>query len=298
VPWRRSCPARLRAFSIDRMTATILILLAVGIIANLLIARLRSRRRARRTYQEALDRAYDDGILTADEIEELERLRSEKDLSGREVHMAALALYRRAVRDAAEDEQLTEQEDEQLRRLQEQLGLSERDLGSDLMRVSRLRALAAITSGSLPDVNCPIDLVPDERCHWVVHATLAQRLDLPAPSGGLRGIRFAVLDANPFHAQGERDPLRPSEVIMPIDLGVLVVTSRRTVFQGARRTVSVPHARLQHVVLYRDAVGLEEITGASRFLLVDDAELTSAVVLHAARLRRAEIRPTSTGKTA
>jgi hypothetical protein len=283
------------------MGVTIIIVLAIAIAVNLLLVRAAGRRRARRVYQVALERALEDGILTPDEVQELEHLRKDRQLTAREVRMAAVALYRRAIAAAAEDNVLTAEEDETLRRLQEQLGLSDEDLGSDdLLRVRRLRTLAAITSGRLPDVPCPIHLVTEESCHWVVHASLAQRLDLPARSPRLAGQRFAVLDTQPFHVQEPRDALRPSELILPIDLGALVVTSRRTVLQGARRTTSVPHARLQHVILYRDGIGIEENTGTVRYFLVDDPELTAAVVLYAARRRRAEIRPSAsmTGRTA
>jgi tellurite resistance protein len=279
------------------MTATILILVALAVVTQLLVSRQRSRRRARRVYQEALARALADGVLTPEETAELDKLRSDKDLSSREVRMAALALYRTALHDAAADARLTPDEDEHLRALQTHLGLSERDLGTEFLRVSRLRMLSAITSGRLPEVPCPIDLVPDEVCHWVVHATLAHRLDLPAREA-LEGVPFDVLAPEPFHANGPRSELAPSELVLPTDLGVLIVTSRRTVLQGARRTLSIPHARLQRVTLYGDGVGLEEQAGVISLLLVDDAELTAAIVLHAARQRRAEIRPARSGRTA
>jgi hypothetical protein len=279
------------------MTTTLIILLAVTVVVNLLIARHRGRRRARRIYQHALERALADGVLTDAESAELAQLRADKDLSNREARMAALALYRNALHAAAADERLTPEEDRHLERLQQQLGLSTGDLGSDFLRVSRLRMLAAITESRLPEVACPIDLVTEERCHWVVHATLARRLDV-ARAGRIAGIHYQVLAAEPFHAHGERDALEPSEFVLPIDLGVLVVTSRRTVLQGAKRTVSIPHARLQAVVLFRDGVGLEEHNGNLALLIVDDAELTAAVILHAARQRRAEIRPASAGRTA
>lgn len=279
------------------MTATILILVAAAILVNVLVARARQRRRARRIYQEALTNALDDGILTEEEAAELERLRSDKDLSEREVRMAAIALYRRTLQDAAADHYLTPEEDEQLRRMQEQLGLSEVDLGTDLVRVRRLRTLASITEGRLPEVVSPIELVPEERCHWVVRASIAQRIAMPAQHR-LRAVLFPILDTTPFHVHGERDPLRPSDVILPTDLGVLIVTSRRSVLQGARQSTSVPHARLQSVMLFRDGIAIEEINGNVRYFLVDDPELTAAVVLHAARIRRTEIRPSSSGRTA
>jgi hypothetical protein len=104
---------------------------------------------------------------------------------------------------------------------------------------------------------------------------------------------------NGFSAAGNREALRPREEILPVDLGMFVVTSRRAIFQGARRTVSVPHARLEHILLYQDGIRMDELGAESRgFILLEDAELTAAILLQAARRRREEIRPTRRGRTA
>jgi hypothetical protein len=276
-------------------TGLVIILLAV-ILAALFALRgltLRRRRKARSEYQRLLQQALDDGVLTPEELAELEAVRKEGALTSDEVRMAALAIYRGALRDAAADSRLTVEEDASLRRLQEQLGLSEHDLGADFNRLSRLRLLARIAEGNFPEVPSPVQLVPDERCHWVVQCTLADRIPMPqSVRRELRGLQFTVLSAEPFAAVGERDELRPADDILPNDLGVLIITSRRTIFQGAKRTISVPHARTDHVTLFGDGIRIDEIAqSARRYFLVDDPELACAILLQAARRRRAEIRP-------
>ncbi|MGH7465443.1 MAG: hypothetical protein ACREK1_09725, partial [Longimicrobiales bacterium] len=208
--------------------------------------------------------------------------------------------YRGALRDAAADARLTADEDVALKRLQEQLGLSEHDLGTDFAQLSRLRMLARVAEGNMPEVHSPVPLVPGERCHWVVQCTLAERIALPhSARPPLAGASFPVLNAEPFAASVERDALRPAADILPSDIGVLIVTSRRTIFQGARRTVSVPHARAEHIKLYADGVRLEEIAQTGRrYFLMEDAELACAIMLQAARIRRAEIRPARPHRTA
>jgi hypothetical protein len=261
---------------------------------------LRRRRRARSEYQRLLKQALDDGVLTTDELSALEAVRSRGALTPGEVRMAALAIYRGALRDAASDSRLTKEEDTSLKRLQEQLQLSERDLGADFQQLSRLRLLARVAEGNLPQVHSPVPLVPDERCHWVVQCTLAERISLPtAARKPLAGHAFQVLSAEPFAATGPRDDLRPAADILPSDIGVLVITSRRTIFQGAKRTVSVTHARAEHIKLYADGVRLEEIAQSiRRYFLMEDPELACAIMLQAARIRRAEIRPARTHRTA
>jgi hypothetical protein len=270
----------------------VLVASMAGLIALRVLSR-RRRRRARAEYQRLLQQALDDGVLTPEETAELEAAQREGALTPEEVRMAALAIYRSALRDAAEDSRLTHEEDVALRRLQEQLGLSERDLGADFERLSRLRMLARIAEGNLPEVHSPVQLVPDEHCHWVVQCTLADRMSVPQTvRRELAGLPFPVMSPEPFAAIGPRDALRPADDILPNDLGALIVTSRRTIFQGARRTISVPHARTDTVTLYADGVRLEEIgQSARRYFLVEDPELACAILLQAARKRRAEIRP-------
>jgi hypothetical protein len=269
----------------------ILIASFVGLIAVRIVAH-RRRHRARLEYQRLLQGALDDGVLSPEELEQLEAVRKDGALTPDEVRMAALAIYRVALRDAAADARLTPEEDASLQRLQQQLGLSEQDLGADLTPLARLRMLARVAEGHLPEVHAPVPLVPDERCHWVVQSTLADRISLPtAARKEIAGPVFGVLASDPFVASGARDPLRPADDILPTDLGTLVVTSRRTIFQGAKRTISVPHARAETVTLYRDGIRVEEIGSARRYFLVEDPELTCAILLQAARRRRSEIRP-------
>ncbi|MGH7505736.1 MAG: hypothetical protein ACRELX_08795 [Longimicrobiales bacterium] len=277
------------------MWVTLLLLLATGSAVVLLVTTYTTfrRRRARQFYQRRLEVALTDGILTEEEIAELDALRAEKDLTSAEVRMAARATYRTVLREAMKDAQLSDEVDRSLTELQAQLGLSERDLGSDFEQLCRLRTLARVERGDLPEIESPITLVPHEQCHWVVQAAIAERLDLPRPGRReLRGILLRVLDEARFSARGSRDALRPNPDILPNDLGILVVTSRRTVFQGVKRTVSTPHARLESLTLFEDGFRPDELAGESRgYFLVDDAELTTAVILIAARKRRREIKP-------
>jgi len=284
------------------MWVTLGLLLIAAFAAVLVAALLAGRRaRARQLYQQRLERALEDGILTAEEVAELDSIREEKELTQAEVRMVARAIYKGALRDAVEDARLTTEEDEALERLRSQLGLSEDEVGGrDQVQVSRLRLLGRVQSGELPRVDAPITLVPHEVCHWVVQSSLAERLALPRPAREApRAIALAVVGDAPFDASAERDALRPREEILPTDLGVLIVTSRRTIFQGAKHTISVPHARLDTIALYGDALHLDEAGGTpGGFLLVEDAELTAAILLHAARQRRREIRPSRTGRSA
>jgi hypothetical protein len=275
-------------------TTILLLLVTVAIAVAVVVAYTgRRRRRARAVYQRRLEAAVADGILTPDEIAELDRLREEKELTPVEVRIAARATYRTILREALKDSRLTPAEDQTLLHLQAQLGLSDRDLGEDREQLSRLRTLARLEAGQLPVIEVPIELAPNEQAHWLVQAAFAERLDLPSPGRrGLRAVTLPIESDMPFSADGERSALRPAEDILPNDLGIIVITSRRTVFQGAKGSVSIAHARLLSLHVYADGFRVDELDGTTRgYFLAEDAELTAAVLLHAARKRRREIRP-------
>lgn len=278
--------------------STLLALFSLAVLLLAVAGYLRWRRRQDRAlYQSRLEAALADGTLSPDEAAELEGLQIAKELSHAEVRMAARAIYRGALRDVLADDRLGPEEDRALRQLQAQLGLTDEELDRDHHQLSRLRLLAQVEGGTIPEMDAPIPLVPHERCHWVVQASFAERIGTAARE--LPGIRLTVNADDPFTTEGPRHELRPDDSILPVDLGILVVSSRRVVFQGAKRTVSIPHARIEAIVLYEDGIQPMEIGGSSRgYLLLDDADLTAAVLLQAARRRRAEIKPLRPGKSA
>lgn len=250
----------------------------------------RRRVKGRRLYQKHLERALADGILTEDEVTELATVREERDLSEAEVRMVAVSLYRRALKDAIADARITEEEDETLRRMKEQLGLSDSDLAADVAQLQRIRVFAGVERHELPRVDSPTPLADGEICHWVVQGAIGERLIVPGRPSELRAIRFDVAATAPFSAIGERSALRPSPEILPNDTGLAVVTNRRTIFHGARRNISFPHMKLQTVDLFQDGLALHETEPEHvSYLLVNDPELTAAILLCAARKRQREL---------
>jgi hypothetical protein len=273
-------------------TAQLILLPAIIVVGiALYVVRRKQRRVARETYGQALADAVSDGVLTDEEVEELSTLQKKGALSANDVRALGVAIYHDALEAAAADARLTREEDAALHRLQKQLGLSDADLAGDMTQLARLRTLARIEEGHFPGVRSPIQLVPNEKCYWVVQSTLAERLTVRSARRELAGITTMINSGDAFNAMGDRDDLRPAEDILPNDLGVLIITSRRTVFQGARRTMSVPHARVESVTLYGDGIRVDELKPpARRFLLTEDPELAAAILVHAARRRRIELK--------
>ncbi len=265
-----------------------MLLLATLFVLAILLAvalwLLRTRRRQHRAvYQRQLEQAVADGVLTPEEMRQLDQLRARGALSDAEVRMAAVAVYRRALADAMADSRITAEEETTLGRMQALLGLRDQDLAADADHLRRMRLLAQIEAGHLPSVDAPIELATGESAHWTVQATLCERMALTGRSAEPEHILFELGSDEPFSAARPRQPLGTSPQIMPVDLGVLAITGRAARFRGARSDVIIDHARLRRVALYQDGIRLDvvEPTG-SRYFLVADPELTAAVLLLAA----------------
>ncbi|MCI0436739.1 MAG: hypothetical protein L0271_24335 [Gemmatimonadetes bacterium] len=187
------------------MRDVLIFVLVAGVVAfsGIALAIRHRRGEARLQYRRKLELALADGTLTSDELAELEQFRESRDLSHAEVRMIARAIYRAALKHALEDSRLTEQEDQALRKLQLQLALSETDLGDDAERLARLRLLVRVEAHHLPSVDAPIQLVPNETAHWVVQASLADRLDVPGRGRQpLAGIELMVASDAGFLDRG------------------------------------------------------------------------------------------------
>ena len=264
------------------------LLAAAGVALYSVIRRRRSE--ARHSYALQLEAALADGILTADEAAELEAIRSRRDVSQDEARLVALALYRRALRDAAADARFTQDEQKRLGQLQEQLGLTAEDLSADREQLHRLWLLSRVERGSLPELASPLALAPEERCHWVVRSSFCQRTGLPASQRReASAIVFRVEDDTPFEVGPERDYIGADPRYLPVDVGTVILTSRRLIFRGAKRRLQFPYILLQSISLFHDAIRVVGSDGTSAYLLVEDAELTAAILLRAARTRRLDV---------
>ncbi len=265
--------------------------LALGLGLGTRAVRLR-RRRQRLQYQGQLEHAVADGVLTPEEVRHLEQLRSDGALSDAEARMAALAVYRRALGAVMADSRVTPDEDATLLQMQQLLGLTERDLAGDAAHLRRMRLLAQVELGQLPDVDAPFDLPPGETGHWTVQATLCERIAyMSSPPTEPQHLLFVAGEDEAFSAAGDRDTLGTCSSVMPVDLGVLVLTNRALRFRGAKTEVVVPLTRLRRLALFRDGLRLDLADPvASRYFLAADPELTAAVLLLAVRSDPAGVR--------
>jgi len=164
------------------------------------------------------------------------------------------------------------------------LGLDPAEFRKEQELMRRFLFLTDVRAGRLPDVPAPIILQPGEVCHWVTLCRLLEeRVVRREYVGGSRGVSIRLAKGLYYRVGGHRGRVVSERAIVPVDEGELVITSRRVVFNGRMRTLSVPYGKLVDVHAYRDAVVLARANKKKpEALAVDDPELVATIIRVAA----------------
>jgi hypothetical protein len=137
-----------------------------------------------------------------------------------------------------------------------------------------------IEQGELPTLDPPIALQKAEVCHFHVAAewhelrTRVQRIGYHGPVLSIpivRGLRYRVGGITPAVVR--------SEELTQIDEGDLYFTSKRVLFNGARRNTTIRLSNLIGFQVFADGLALEKSSGRSPyFLFAQDTELAATVL--------------------
>lgn len=244
---------------------------------------------ARASYHDRLRQALSDGKLDKWEREELEKMAALGQLSPAEVKNASLALYEEARINAIGDRVLTQEEYDYLVRLQTQLEISDTEIAHNLRELTRLRLLTEIRDGILPEVDTTtVVLKAGEYCHLecdvelIEEKTISRTIVADSSSrtksrGSLSDSYLKCLNVTTTYETQQRQAI-------PIDQGVLTITSQRCIFSGQRDSFAMPYDKLLSVGLSNHGVrlGVEGRKGV-RIFSADDDELVAAVVGKASR---------------
>jgi hypothetical protein len=240
-------------------------------------------------YHKSVKDAAADGVLSDDERRFLEALRSklrlEPEVAGALRQSALQEVVTSKVSEAVEDRRLTPDELESIERLKSGLGVDLHFDDESKRRMERFAKLWRIENGNLPDVDAPISLKEDERCHfqatctWLELRTQTSRVDYHGPVGSIKiakGLRYRI---------GSIALQRiTTEELVPLDEGTVYFTSQRILFSGAKRNMSIQLPALIGIHAFSNAVVLEKASGRSPHLVFDDADLEYACVILSALL--------------
>lgn len=155
-----------------------------------------------REFRQAVLVAVQDGKLTKEELDTLEKKREELGLPLAVLDAIRVQAYVMAFKTATTDADVTDTEWDELEHIQDYLGLKDADIAKTKKELYRLRVLSEMKKGNMPIVDVPrMILRPHERVYWSEAMTL---------------------QTNEWK-----------------DTGELIITDKRLVYKGKKKSLSI-----------------------------------------------------------
>ena len=231
-------------------------------------------------YQEVLLQAMDDGVLTNDEIEELDQLRKDLGLKDDDIKAMRMKAFQKAVEVVKADGLFTPKEERDLEKIKAYLGVGETDVSKNRVTLAKMRVLYEIQRGNLPIDEVPgLGLEHGEQTHISVGATFHE------PKAGSRvaqpgaGPEFKA--GRPYRmGAGRIVPLPEAELEQQAG-GSLTITNRRFMFNSGKVAFRFKYDKIQRVTVFTDGFVVEADTGGPRVIKLNDRkdlEVMAAIV--------------------
>lgn len=209
-------------------------------------------------YRRAIDEVLADQRVTDDERASLAKraagLRIPGNLARRMYETAAASLVAKLWSDSMNDRRLGPEEAEHVSSVAESVGV---ELDADATRtIAQVRVLKSLKEGgALPVLNAPAQLQRGEVCHFFYPAVWQEM-------------------------RKQRGSGTSYDSLTPISTGLATITSKRLMFEGHGKTMSVSYDSLLGVKEYSDGVELRRNAGRNPFITVDAqvAELFALIV--------------------
>jgi hypothetical protein len=241
-------------------------------------------RSAATVYRSYVQAALGDGYLDANEIATLAQARSNLGLADESATAiytgVAKAVYQNVFDRAVSVGKFSPQLEEELRRLAENLRIGVQYDANTVAVLSRLRYIWELEEGQLPEVPVTINLQRGESCHAHVIADFheVRRVTQSVSYGGVstsvklfKGVR---LNGGSYHVSR-----RSKDVMTKVDTGDLYVTTKRVLFMGRHKNVTIRTAAILSVTQYSDGVEIEKGSGKNAFFLFSSDTIAFVKIL-------------------
>lgn len=226
-------------------------------------AKAADRRRRLEEFRKVVAAAVVDGVVTVEEIEGLREAQQRLGLTDTDLQTIRGEVIKQALRAATEDHRLSPEEERSLRKLAQYFGLAVDQIPVNRAELERYRLLYQLEHGPLPVFRVPgIVLRKDETPHWAEPGELLEeRVINRRYEGGSSGFSFRIAKGVSYRIGGHRGRIITETGIVPVSRGELVLTNRRIVFKGDRKSFATEWAKVIDITLYRDGL---KVSVASR----------------------------------
>jgi hypothetical protein len=136
--------------------------------------------------------------------------------------------------------------------------------------LDRFRLFYAIENGTVPAMDCDINLLAGESCHfqcpaqWHEYRSVTRRVNYSGPAVSIRLMRGVYYRAGSMSVQ----PIRSQELQL-IGTGQLYITNKRIVFVGENKASTIRYNKVVTVNPYSNGVEIMKDAGKSPTIILD-----------------------------
>ncbi len=180
-----------------------------------------------------------------------------------------------------DDDILSEEEEHSLLELGGIFGITQQVFRSKYSDLFFRLVIARLNDGRLPEVTDPhIIAKKGEVVHAETEAALMKEVTLREYRGGYSGFSFRIAKGVRYHVGGARGrSVVTGTKLVADDVGLLSVTSRRSVFVGAKRTVDLPYPKLVNLGVFTDGIQFHmENRSTAPLFKVENGEVIAATI--------------------
>lgn len=223
------------------------------------------------TYEKDLEEALSDARLSNEEREHLQRLSAylviPEDLRKASYNKITSRFVQDKFDEFTADEELSPEEEAELQAISRSLGVELHLDSKSAAKLQAMRQMWTINSGPLPPVHIHLTLPAGEQCYYVQHADwyedrrVTKRIGFNGPSLRIKIVKGVYWRAGNYSVQRTTQ-----DVLTKIDTGVVYLTNKRLLFDGARKNQSIKLNKILDIIPYSNGVGIEKDGGKSPIL--------------------------------
>jgi hypothetical protein len=194
--------------------------------------------------------------------------------------------YDRALNAVTIDGTVSAEGQTKVERIEQFLKIPGNEIADSKRRLGRARVLSEIRDGHVPNINVQnLILQKGEQAHWAESsAILEERVVAKHYEGRSQGISVRIAKGVTYRVGAQRGQLITDKAILPVSSGYLVVTSKRLIFQGDKKSFNIRLDKLLDCHFFSDGVRVTDDKGKPRTVRFDSAancEIVAAILSHA-----------------
>lgn len=214
----------------------------------------------KKEFREVLLHAVSDGKLSKQEIDELDKKKTEFSLTADDVKSIRAEVFATAFSVAKNDKQVTEEEEKELKEIQKYLGLADNEIHASKKELARLRLLNEIQKGNLPTVAVNnLVIQKGETAYWVEPAILGEEKVISRRyEGGSQGVSFRVMKGVSYRVGGHRGQVISETGLVPVSDGEIIFTNKRIIFRGKGKVFAIKLDKILDIRIFQNGLQFSE----------------------------------------